>query len=311
METRRLGTSELEITTVGFGAWAIGGGWWGPVEDEESIGAIRRAYELGINWFDTAPAYGWGHSERLVAEALGEHRDEVIIATKCGLKPLPGGEVVRDSTRERVLAECEESLRNLERDYIDLYQVHWPDTDTPFEETMGALVELYESGKIRAVGVSNFSVEQMTECLKHGPLHSLQPPYNMLQRDADKAILPFCEQQSIGVVCYGPLARGLLTGKFKEEPAFPDDDVRRNDPMFKGEAFQRNQRMVAALTEVAARYDKTVGQLAIRWVIQQPGVTSAIVGAKRASQVEQNVGGMGWEISEEDLGEIEGILGAA
>jgi len=308
METRRLGTSDLEITTVGFGAWAIGGGWWGPVEDEESIGAICRAYELGINWFDTAPAYGWGHSEELVAKALGKHSTEVIVATKCGLKRHPDGNVTRDSTRAGILEGCEESLQHLQRDYIDLYHVHWPDTDTLFAETMSALLELYTAGKIRAIGVSNFSVEQMTECLKHGPLHSLQPPYNMLQRDTDKEILPFCREHNIGVVCYGPMARGLLTGKFQEEPTFPDDDVRRHDGMFKGETFRRNQRIVAALAEVAKQHNKTVGQLAVRWVIQQPGITAAIVGAKRASQVEENVSAMGWELTPQDLADIEKIL---
>ncbi len=307
METRRLGTSDLELTTVGFGAWAIGGGWWGPVQDEESVGAIRRALELGINWFDTAPAYGWGHSEQLVAKGLEGHRDEVYIATKCGLSRRDG-DIVRDGTKEAIIAGCEESLGYLHTDRIDLFQVHWPDTDTPFEETMEALVQLHEEGKIRAIGVSNFSVDQMTECLKHGPLHSLQPPFNMLQPATQEELLPFCQEHSIGVVCYGPLARGLLTGKFSEEPTFPDDDVRCNDGMFKGDRFQRNLRIIEGLKPIAERRGKTLGQLAVRWVIQQPGVTCAIVGAKRASQVDENVGAMGWELTETDIKGIEAAL---
>jgi aryl-alcohol dehydrogenase-like predicted oxidoreductase len=308
VEYRHLGNSDLEVSVVGIGCWAMGGTAWGPVDDAECIGAIHRALDLGINFVDTAAEYGLGHSEEVVGQAVAGRRDEVVLATKGGLNWTESGDVFRDSSREHIVKGTEASLRRLNTDVIDLLQIHWPDENVPFEETMAAMLELQQQGKIRAIGLSNFTVEQMQRCLAAGPVESLQPPYSMLRRDIERDILPFCRQHNIGVVVYGPLARGLLTGKYSREPTFTDNDVRHSDGNFRGERFQRNLAMLERLKAIAYPRGKTLAQLAIRWCLSHPAVTVAIVGAKRAAQVEENVGGAGWRLSEEELQKIDRIL---
>jgi len=308
MDYVKLGATDLEVSTVGFGAWQMGGTLWGEVDDELTVAAARRARELGVTLFDTAPGYGYGHSEELLGKAIGEHRDGVVLATKCGMAWDDSGAIARNSRPERLHQEADDCLRRLGTDYIDLLQIHWPDEDVPFAESIGALEEIKQAGKIRCYGVSNFSVEEMTECMKHGRIDTLQPPYSMLRRGVEDELLPYCLENGMGVLAYGSLARGLLTGKYDETATFPDGDLRKNDPDFQGERLQRNVRIVRGLTGFAERYGKTVGQLAIAWNVNNPAVTVALVGAKNPGQVEANVGGSGWALSDEEMAEIESIL---
>jgi aryl-alcohol dehydrogenase-like predicted oxidoreductase len=319
MEYRKLGDSDLKLSAIGFGCWAMGGGW-GQTDDRESIAAARRALDLGINFFDTADIYGFGHSEKVLAEALGSRRKDVIIATKVGLAWDEHGCLFRSSTRHHIMNAVEASLKRLKTDYIDLYQVHWPDYHTPFEITMRALDDLVRTGKVRYVGVSNFNVKQMKECMKIRPIHSLQPPYNMLMRDIEKDLIPFCRRNGIGVIAYGPLAYGLLTGKFTKDTRFPKSDWRSGelfpDPgdwqphidLFHGKQFRRNLKIVERLKKIADRLGKSPGQLAIVWVLSNPAITSALVGAKRPSQLEENIGGADLRLTKQDLREIDEIL---
>ncbi len=302
MDRRQLGQSGLEVSLIGLGTWAMGATveTWGHVDDRESIAAIHQALDSGINLIDTAPIYGLGHSETVVGKAITGRRDEVVLATKCGLlfpqskDQLPP----RNLSRESVVRECEQSLRRLQTDYIDLYQCHWPDPETDIRETMEALVELLRVGKIRAIGVSNFSCQQISVAREYGPVHCLQPPFSMLHYRAAEDLLPYCLDNEIAVVPYSPLAKGLLTGKFKAEDTF--EDVRAHDPEFLGDRFLRNLKLVATLKDIAVRYDKTVAQLVINWTASFPGVTSPIIGAKRPSQVIENAGGVGWALQDED-----------
>jgi aryl-alcohol dehydrogenase-like predicted oxidoreductase len=319
MEYRKLGNTDLKLSVIGFGCWAMGGGW-GQTDDRESIAAVRRALDLGINFFDTADIYGFGHSEEMLAEALGSRRKDVILATKVGLAWDEHGCLFRSSSRHHIMNAVEASLRRLRTDYIDLYQIHWPDSYTSFEITMKTMDDLVKSGKVRYVGVSNFTVRHIKECMNIGPIHSLQPPYNMFMRDAERGLLTFCKKNGIGVVAYGPLAYGLLTGKFTKETEFPKTDWRSGelfpDPgdwqkhidLFHGKQFRRNLHIVERVKKIADKHGKTVGQLAIAWVLSNPSITSAIVGAKRPSQIEENVGGAGWWISKEELLRIDEIL---
>ncbi len=258
---------------------------WGVVDDNESIAAIRQAIDCGVNLIDTAAIYGQGHSEEIVGKAVAGLRDRVVIATKCGLlPPTKRGELPRRClSHDSIIRECENSLRRLRTDVIDLYQCHWSDPETPLRETMRAMTTLPDQGKIRTIGVSNFGCEQLATAREFGPVHCVQPHFSLLHRRPASDLIPYCQEHDIALIAYGPLAKGLLTGKFDESSTF--EDVRATDPDFTAARYRSNLATVAKLKEIATRYDKTVAQLALGWVVTYPGVTSAIVGAKRPSQV--------------------------
>lgn len=310
MLRKPLGDSGLEVSAIALGTWAMGGAaeTWGHVDDRESIAAVYQALDSGITLIDTAPIYGLGHSEEIVGKAIHGRRDKVILATKCGLLfPKSKDELPpRCLSRKSIMRECEESLRRLRTDLIDLYHCHWPDPETPIQETMEALTTLQERGKIRAIGMSNFSCEQITAAREFGPVHCLQLPFSMLQRRAAEDLIPYCVDHRIGALPYSPLARGLLTGKFTADSRF--FGLRAHDPDFQRDRFQRNLRVVEELKKIAAEHDRTVAQLVINWTTTYPGVTAPIVGVKRPSQVLENVGGVGWKITEEARARIDTLL---
>lgn len=299
MQYRKLGSSGLMVSEIGYGGWAMGKWMWGDdVVDEESIAAVHRALELGINFFDTAAVYGEGHSERVLGKALVGRRDEVIIATKCGRICADDGSMCNDSRPASINAECEQSLRNLQTDFIDLYQVHWPDEKVPYEETMAALMKLREQGKIRHIGVSNFTVPMVERMMAAGELVSLQPPYSLLRRGIEAESLPFCRQHDLAVLAYSPMQRGLLTGKYGPGATFPDSDSRSRDPLFQGERLAQIAAAVEQMGQMAAAHGRTAAQMAIAWVLHQPGLTVALCGAKRASHIEESAGAAEWKLSE-------------
>jgi aryl-alcohol dehydrogenase-like predicted oxidoreductase len=309
----RFGKTDLEITPVGFGAWAIGGGgWaaaWGPQDDEEAVGAIRRALELGINWVDTAAVYGLGHSEELVARALKgvPDADRPYVFTKCSLVWDEGGDISNVLRRDSVKRECEQSLRRLQTDVIDLYQIHWPRPDEDIEEGWSALAELKEEGKVRHIGVSNFDVSQMERANEISPVETLQPPYNMLNRGVEEEILPYCGENDIGVIVYSPMRSGLLTGKMTAERVqnMPSDDWRRNADDFQEPRFSRNLELVERLTEIGEWRGKSPAEVAIAWTLRHPAVTAAIVGGRRPDQVDGIIGAAEFRLSEDEIEEIE------
>ncbi len=311
MEYRKLGGSDLEVSVIGFGAWGIGGPpFWKTEGDASSEKAILRAFDLGINFFDTAPVYGFGHSEELIGKILKPVRDKVILATKCGLvwdKPQLGA-IAKNAKKDSILKEIDDSLKRLQTDVIDLYQVHWPDVTTSAQETMEALLEIQEKQKIRHIGVSNYSVAQMQECLQYGPLVSLQPEYSLLQRSIEEETVPFCIENNIGIVVYSPLASGVLTGKYQKSTKFKDWRSKGIIGTFTGEEYEKNIDKVDRLKEVAKEVDKTCGQTAINWVLRQPGVTTALVGVKNEKQMEENLRSIGWQPSTEQKQEIEEIF---
>jgi len=312
MEYRQLGKSDLNVSAIGYGAWGIGGKpFWSTEGEESSIRSIEKAIDLGINFYDTAPVYGFGYSEELLGKALQSKRKDVIIATKCGLvwEKEELKSIRKRATRESILNEIDQSLKRLCTDYIDLYQVHWPDEEgTPIEETMNTLLQIQKEGKIRHIGVSNYSVDQMKESLKYGQLVSLQPMYSMLERDVEQDRLPFCIENEIGVICYSPLASGVLTGKYDENTRFEDWRGQGIIGNFTGEVYVSHIKKVRQVEKIAQRNGKTLAQLAINWLLHQQGVSTAIVGVKTPDQVEQNIGAVGWEISNNDLKEISDIL---
>lgn len=313
MQTRRLGNSDLELTTVGIGTWAIGGGdWsfgWGDQDEREAIDGILKGVELGVNWIDTAAIYGDGASEELVGKALRELStvERPLVATKCGRIMRDDGSVFGRLKKDSVVAECEASLRRLETDCIDLYQMHWPDPDEDIEEGWAAMVELKEAGKIREIGVSNHSVSQMQRLQGAHPVASLQPPYSMLNRDVEDDHLPFCGEHGIGVVCYSPMMKGLLTGSFTLERAkgLSENDHRSRDPKFTSPQVELNLEMVESIRSLAEDSGRPVAQLSIAWVLRRAEVTSAIVGVRKPSQIEQTAGAGDWDLSDEDLAVIE------
>jgi Predicted oxidoreductases (related to aryl-alcohol dehydrogenases) len=311
MEYRILGKSDLNVSVIGYGAWGIGGKpFWNSEGEEKSLRSIEKAIDLGINFYDTAPVYGFGYSEELLGKALQAKRKDVIIATKCGLvwnkEELKA--IRKRATRESILEEIDLSLKRLCTDYIDLYQVHWPDESTPIEETMNTLLQVQKEGKIRYIGVSNYSVDQMKESVNYGQIVSLQPMYSMLERDVEKERLPFCIENDIGVICYSPLASGVLTGKYDENTRFEDWRGQGIIGNFTGEVYVSHINKVKKIVKIAQKHGKTLAQLAINWLLHQKGVTTAIVGVKTPDQVEQNIGAVGWEIPDNDLKEISDIL---
>ncbi|MFB3903195.1 MAG: aldo/keto reductase [Acidobacteriota bacterium] len=325
MEHRKLGTSGLELPVVTFGAWAIGGLFWGGNEDKEGIAAIHAALDHGIDAIDTAPVYGCGHSEQLVGQAIAGRRDKVRLLTKCGLRwdDTEGGEfyfklentpdgtpvtVYKNVTARSILTECEQSLKRLGTDYIDLYQVHWPSKTAPAEETMSALSRLKEQGKIREIGVSNYNSSQLREALKHGAVVSDQVKYNLIERDIEKDELPACRQSGIGVIVYSPMAMGLLTGKVTPDREFAASDIRSTNPLFS----QANRRKVLealdAIKPIAASHGANFAQLSVAWILAQPGVTTALVGARNARQVAENAKAASIKLADYEAGETRKVF---
>jgi aryl-alcohol dehydrogenase-like predicted oxidoreductase len=301
------GTS-LKVSPVAIGTWAIGGWMWGGTDEAESIATIRAAFEHGINIVDTAPVYGFGRSEEIVGKAIAESglRSQVIIATKAGLQ-WEHGKVSRNASRARILREAEDSLRRLRTDYIDVYQVHWPDPLVAIEETADAMQMLLAQGKIRAIGVSNFSVGQMERFRRVAPLHVLQPPYNLFERGIEADLLPYCRKNGIAMFGYGALCRGLLSGRMREDTVFEGDDLRRADPKFIKPRFAQYLAAVAKLDRLAQRYGKRVIHLAVRWMLDQ-GITAALWGARHPGQLQPVDEVVGWSLDAAAKAEIERIL---
>ena len=309
MERITIGNSDLTVSRVALGTWAIGGWMWGGTDEKESIATVREAVDRGVTLIDTAPVYGFGRSEEIVGKALAEGglRGEVHIATKAGLD-WRDGEVWRDSRPERIRREVEDSLRRLGVDVIDLYQIHWPDLQAPFAKTAEVMAKLQEEGKIRAIGVSNYSPDEMDAFAEAADLDAVQPPYNLFERGAEDDVLPYAQEQGLTVLAYGVLCRGMLSGKMDADRDFDGDDLRRHDPKFQEPRFSR---YLAAVDELAAlareRWDKSVLQLAVRWVLDQ-GPTIALWGARRPGQVKPVDGIDGWSLDDEAKREIDAIL---
>jgi aryl-alcohol dehydrogenase-like predicted oxidoreductase len=314
MQTRKLGNSDLHITPVGYGAWAIGGsGWqfaWGSQDDNDSIAAIHRSLELGVNWIDTAAVYGLGHSEEVVGRALKDWRgSRPYVFTKCGLRWDFKGEVYKVLGVDSIREEVENSLRRLSIEVIDLYQIHWPpDPDSDeLEEGWSTLVDLKREGKVRWIGVSNFDVQQLRRAQAIAPATSLQPPYSLLHREIEDEILPYCQRTGIGVIVYSPMASGLLTGSMTREraAALPKDDWRMGHPDFTEPNLSFNLALVALLRTIAKRHNRSVGEVAIAWTLHHPAVTGAIVGARNAQQAEGVMRAGDLRLSDEEVNQIE------
>ncbi|TMM09125.1 MAG: aldo/keto reductase [Actinobacteria bacterium] len=309
LKTAELGTTGLKITRVGFGAWAIGGGgWefgWGPQQDDDSVAAIRRALELGVNWIDTAAAYGFGHSEQVVGRALEGLDERPYVFTKASLLEGPNRHVVQ---RESILREAETSLERLGIDAIDLYQIHWPIPADDIEEGWSALVELKDQGLVRHIGVSNFSVEQLRRIQQIAPVETLQPQYSLVERKAEHDVLPFAERERIGVIVYSPMGSGLLTGRMRRDriEALPDDDWRKHDPRFNEPELSQHLALVERLQAVADRHGTTPGAIAVAWTLTNPAVDGAIVGFRRPAQVDPILDAATLELGDDDIAMIEG-----
>jgi aryl-alcohol dehydrogenase-like predicted oxidoreductase len=320
METRRLGTSDLEITPVVLGAWAIGGSMWGGQDDRDAVAAIHASLDAGVNLIDTAPVYGMGRSEELVGKALQGRRDRALVATKCGLiwdnktegtfkfemvdvdgRPRP---IHHDLRPQAVRTGCEASLRRLGRDVIDLYQVHWPDPALRTEDSFGELLRLREEGKIRWIGVSNFSAEQLAVAKGVAGIVSDQPQYNLLDRSIEEAVLPWCRQEQVGVIAYSPMARGLLSGKFGSQHQFAANDHRGGLRWFKPDTLPRVQAALDRVRPMASAYGVSLANLAVAWVTSAPGITAAIVGARDATQAVENVRAAAIRLSDADRAEL-------
>lgn len=310
MRYTKLGRSGLDVSRVAFGTWQLGGEW-GATDQEQAISAIRRAADGGVTLFDTAQAYGFGASEHILAKGLaGRPRDQVVIATKGGLRP-DGGDGARDSSPTWIRQGVDDSLRALATDYIDLYQVHWPDPKTPFEETASALADLVSEGKIRHVGVSNFDVAQMEAFSETLAVETLQPPYHLFRRDIETDVLPYTADHDIGVLVYGPLAHGLLSGSLKADFAFPPGDWRATSEVFKGATFRQNLAVVDELARLAGDLGITVAQLAVAWTLANPAVDVAIVGTRNPDHVGETIGAAAVDLDASVLERIEEIMARA
>jgi len=310
MEFTKIGGTDFTVSRIGLGTWAMGGWMWGGSENAESIETIHAAIDRGINLIDTAPVYGFGRSEEIVGKALAGDglRSRVVVATKAGLDWC-GDHLFRNAGRSRILSEVEQSLRRLRTDYIDIYQVHWPDPLTPIEECAEAMGVLYRQGKIRAIGVSNFSPAQMHEFRKVAPIHTVQPPYNLFERDAEDEVLPYCLWYNIATLVYGPICRGLLSGRLKLNTHFDGDDQRKTDPKFLPPRFGEYLRAVNQLDSFARKnFGKRVMHLSLRWVLDQPGVSVALMGARQPAQLVSLSEVMGWKLSNNAMAEIDRIV---
>jgi aryl-alcohol dehydrogenase-like predicted oxidoreductase len=309
-ETRQLGNSDLKLTPIGFGAWAIGGGnWdfgWGPQDDQESVEAIQRALDGGLNWIDTAAIYGLGHSEEIVAKALANTTNKPYVFTKSSMRWDANRKIYRSLKKDSIREEVENSLRRLKLDVIDLYQIHWPDPDAEIEEGWEAMARAKEEGKVRFIGVSNFNIEQMKRAQKIAPITSLQPPYSLVNPAVEKEILPFCKENNIGVINYSPMASGLLTGKMTAEriAALPEDDWRRRATHFKEPKLSRNLKLVELLREIGNAHQVQPGVVAIAWTLHNPAITAAIVGARRGDQVVGILPAAAFRLSEAEAAKI-------
>jgi aryl-alcohol dehydrogenase-like predicted oxidoreductase len=313
MQTRQLGNSDLQITPLGIGAWAMGGaGWafaWSGQDDNESIAAIHAALDAGMNWIDTAAVYGLGHSEEVVAKALAGRSQRPYVFTKCARIWDENRQIGKRLKADSVRRECEASLRRLNIDTIDLYQIHWPEPDEEVEEGWATLAELKEEGKVRWIGVSNFNAEQLCRAQKIAPITSLQPPYSLIRREVEAEVLPFCAVHNVGVIAYSPMGSGLLTGAMTRERVenLPEDDWRRRSPQFQEPLLTRNLNIAGKLKEIGARHNRSAGEAALAWVLHNSVVTGAIVGVRNAEQVSGIIGGMEFRLSAEEITEIESL----
>lgn len=303
---------DLKLTEVGLGTWAIGGPWkfgWGSQDTGESERAILQALDEGVNWIDTAPAYGLGNAEEIVGRVLKEKRKEVIIATKCGIIWDDNKNVSFSIHPDSIRKECDESLKRLNTDYIDLYQIHWPDSKTPVVDSWGEMKRLKESGKVKNIGVCNFDLNLLKKCEKIEHITSLQPPYSMLKRDIEKEIMPWCKEHNTGILAYSPMQAGLLTGKFSKEyvDSLPEDDWRKRNPMFKDPEFSRALEFVERIKDISVKYKRDLSAFAVAWVLSHEEVTSAIVGVRNTKQAALINEGSGWMISKSDMEMIDNI----
>lgn len=311
METLTLPGTDIVTSRIGLGTWAMGGRQWGGTDDPNAIRTIHAAIDQGVNLIDTAPAYGFGHSEEVVGKAVAQagQRDKLVLATKAGLEWYDDASVARNATAKRLEKELDDSLRRLNTDHIDLYQIHWPDPLVDIQETAEAMARFHRAGKIRAIGVSNFSPEQCDTFRQTAPLHTLQPPYNLFERDIDSEILPYAENNDLTLLTYGALCRGLLTGKMHEGYTFNGDDLRNSDPKFQSPRFAQYLAAVDALVELArTRHDKSVLALAVRWILDRSPNIVALWGARKPEQVEPLGDITGWKLSDEDMADIDAIL---
>jgi aryl-alcohol dehydrogenase-like predicted oxidoreductase len=311
MQTKQLGNSDLKITPIGVGAWAMGGsGWafaWGPQDDDDSIAAIRAALDKGVNWIDTAAVYGLGHSEEVVGRAVKSMANPPYIFTKCERIWNERGEIAKSLKADSIRRELEASLRRLQIERIDLYQIHWPEPDEDIEEGWSTLAQLKAEGKVRYIGVSNFNVQQMQRAQAIAPITSLQPPYSMISPEIEESILPYCGANNIGVLAYSPMKSGLLAGTMTRErvAAFPADDFRRRTPNFQEPLLTRNLELAELLRAIGQRHGRTPGEVAIAWVLRRPEVTAAIVGMRSAQQVEGVIGAADFRLSPAEIAEID------
>ncbi len=317
IETKTLGNSDMELTAIGLGAWAIGGGeyafGWGSQEETDSIAAIQKAIDMGVNWIDTAAIYGLGRSEEVVGKALRQMEGEIpYVFTKCSMRWDEKREIYRSLTAEGVRYECEQSLRRLGIETIDLYQIHWPQPEEEIEEGWGAVQDLIKEGKVRFAGVSNFSVAQMERLQTIAPITSLQPPFSLINRKVAGEVLPFCERNNIGVINYSPMQSGLLTGKMTAErvAAMPKDDWRQGNANFKSPKLEKNLLLAKLLTEIGARHHVEAGVVAVAWTLANPAVTAAIVGARSPEQVVGTADALKFRLSAEEVREIDAFVQA-
>jgi aryl-alcohol dehydrogenase-like predicted oxidoreductase len=317
MQTKQLGNSDMHITPIGIGAWAMGGGgWafaWGPQDDDESVAAIHAALDAGVNWVDTAAVYGLGHSEEVVARALKGRSRKPFVFTKCERVWNERREIGKSLKADSIRRELEASLRRLQLDAIDLYQIHWPEPEEDIEEGWTAMAQLQREGKVRWIGVSNFNVDHLRRAQAIAPITSLQPPYSMLAREIEETVLPYTQQHGIGVIVYSPMKSGLLSGAMTRErvAAMPADDWRRLTPHFQEPRLTRNLELAELLRAIGQRHGRTPGVVAIAWTLRHPAVTAAIVGMRSAKQVEGVIGAADFRLSPEEVQEIEAFLQAS